>query len=59
MYVNTAQIGVTIPLSDGKTVSIGFHADVADALAFTGSAGNDLLVMTQEKYTTATTLNGG
>ena len=59
VYVNTAQIGVTIPLSDGKTVSIGFHADVADALAFTGSAGNDLLVMTQEKYTTATTLNGG
>ena len=59
VYVNTAQIGVTIHLSDGKTVSIGFHADVADALAFTGSAGNDLLVMTQEKYTTATTLNGG
>ena len=59
MYVNTAQIGVTIPLSDKKTVSIGFHADVADDLAFTGSAGNDLLVMTQEKYTSATTLNGG
>ena len=59
VYVNTAQIGVTIPLSDKKTVSIGFHADVADDLAFTGSAGNDLLVMTQEKYTSATTLNGG
>lgn len=60
VYVNTAQIGVTIPLSDGKTVSIGFHADVADDLAFTGSAGDDLLVMTQEKYTTAAaTLNGG
>ena len=59
VYVNTAQIGVTIPLSDKKTVSIGFHADVAGDLAFTGSAGNDLLVMTQEKYTTATTLNGG
>lgn len=59
VYVNTAPIGVTIPLSsDGKTVSIGFHADVADALAFTGSAGDDLLVMTQEKYTAAT-LNGG
>lgn len=60
VYVNTAPIGVTIPLSnDGKPVSIGFHADVADDLAFTGSAGNDLLVMTQEKYTSATTLNGG
>ena len=59
VYVNTAQIGVTIPLSDKKAVSIGFHADVADDLAFTGSAGNDLLVMTQEKYTSATTLNGG
>ena len=59
VYVNTAQIGVTIPLSDGKTVSIGFHADVADDLAFTGSVGNDLLVMTKEKYTTDTTLNGG
>lgn len=59
VYVNTAQIGVTIPLSDGKSVSIGFHADVADDLAFTGSAGDDLLVMTQEKYTTAATLNGG
>ena len=60
VYVNTAPIGVTIPLSnDGKPVSIGFHADVADDLAFTGSAGDDLLVMTQEKYTSATTLNGG
>lgn len=60
VYVNTAPIGVTIPLSnDGKPVSIGFHADVADDLAFTGSAGDDLLVMTQEKYTTAATLNGG
>lgn len=62
VYVNTAEIGVTIPLSSteqDKVASMGFHADVANGLSFTGSTGNDLLVMTQEKYSAAAKLDGG
>ena len=58
VYVNTAPIKVHVPLGNVDP-SLGFHADVADNLTFTGSAGDDLLVMTAEKYAKITSVDGG
>lgn len=59
VYVNTAPIEVSIPLPGANTASLKFHADVADNLTFKGSAGDDLLVMTAEKYAKITSVDGG
>ena len=58
VYVNTAPIEVHVPLGKGDP-SLGFHADVADNLTFKGSAGDDLLVMTAEKYAKIASVDGG
>lgn len=59
VYVNTAPIKVSVPLPGANTASLKFHADVADDLTFKGSAGDDLLVMTAEKYAKITSVDGG
>lgn len=60
VYINTAPIGISINLGDEDgTISKGINATVADELTFTGSAGDDILVMSQDKYGHATKLDGG
>ena len=60
VYINTAPIGISINLGDEDgTISKGINATVADGLTFTGSAGDDILVMSQDKYGKATKLDGG
>ncbi len=54
VYINTAPIGIKY-----EEINKGINATVADNLTFTGSAGNDILVMSQDKYGNATKLDGG
>lgn len=59
VYVNTAPIEVSVPLNMGNEAKLGFHADSAEALTFKGSAGNDILGVTQEVYgNTSSSFNG-
>ena len=54
VYINTAPIGIKF-----ENINKGINATVADGLTFTGSAGDDILVMSQDKYGKATKLDGG
>lgn len=54
VYVNTAPIGISL-----GEINKGVNATVADNLTFTGSRGDDILVMTQDKYGKAGVLDGG
>lgn len=55
VYINTAPISISLD----DLFSKGVNATVADGLTFKGSAGDDILVMTQDKYAKAETLDGG
>lgn len=63
VYVNTAPIGIsyntTNTAGDSVTLTKGVNATVADNLIFKGSAGDDILVMAQDKYGKANALDGG